>query len=56
MFMNKLIIELCSEIDENKEKYDNYNYNSRYIKKSVILLKIKLVSHFFLLRDKLIQK
>lgn len=36
MFMNKLIIELCSEIDENKEKYDNYNYNSRYIKKSLI--------------------
>ena len=55
IYMNKLIIELCSEIDENSQKYDNYNYNNRYIKKSIIQYSLQnkydLISSIYYLND-----
>lgn len=55
MYMNKLIIELCSEIDENTQKYENYNFNNRYIKKSLIQYSLQnkddFISSIYYLND-----
>lgn len=46
MYMKKLIIELCTEIDENPQKYENYNFNNRYIKKSLIQYSLQSKDNF----------
>lgn len=55
MYMKKLIIELCTEIDENSQKYENYNFNNRYIKKSLIQYSLQnkddFISSIYYLND-----
>jgi len=55
MYLRKLIIEICSGIDENPQKYENYNFNSRYIKKSLIQYSLQnkddFISSIYYLND-----